>query len=128
MIAAVFLLLGCGALVQWRRSYTHFDSLRWRGLVVMTAEGKLCLLHSDAAPDGPSRTGLHTVPYNPADKGSTIIRWPNWSFSRSTDLVRGEKKLTIVSPLWFVAAVCALPPLWWMTRGRQAARIADEMD
>lgn len=127
-MAALFLLLACGSAVQWRRSQSNFDSLRWRGFVLMTAEGKLCLLHSSAAPDGPTRTGLHTVPYDPAAKGTTIVRWPRFGYSWPTDPARGESKLTLVAPLWFVGAMCALPPVWWVLRGRHAARIADEMD
>ena len=127
VIAAVCLILACGALFQWRRSHTHFDSLRWRGLACMTAEGKLCLLYSDSVPEGPARNGLNTVPYHQANKG-TIIKWPNWGFSSSTDVVRGEYRLTVVSPLWFVATLGALPTAWWFVRGRHAARLADEMD
>lgn len=126
--AVLFLVLAGGAAFQGWRSQTHFDSFRWRGLAAMTAEGKACLLWSDSVPDGPIRNGVHTVPYHRAEKGSTIIQWPAWSFSFSNDVVRREHKLTVVSPLWFIAALCAIPPAYWLLRGRNAARIADEMD
>ena len=37
-------------------------------------------------------------------------------------------KLTVVAPLWFVAALFATPAAWWLFRGRHSARLADEMD
>ena len=128
LYAVLFFLLSCGAAFQWWRSQTNFDSVRFRGFVAMTAEGKLCLLHSDAAPTGPERGGFHTVAYNRADKAATIIQWPNFGFSWPTDPVRHESKLTVVAPLWFVSALCAVPGAWWLFRGRENARIADEMD
>ena len=94
----------------------------------MTAQGKVCLLHTDAAPSGPDRTGLHTVPYNQGSRDATIVRWPNFGYTRTSDPVTRENKLTVVAPLWSVAALCALPPVWWLLRGRHDASIADEMD
>ena len=126
--AAFFLLLSVGCGVQWWRSQSQFDSFRWRGFVLMTAQGKACLLHTSAAPTGPDRTGLHTVAYDRTKKATTIIQWPNFGYSWPTDPARGESKLTVVAPLWFLGAVFALPPAWWLLRGRHAARLADEMD
>ena len=127
-IAATFLVLCAGAVLQSWRSRSNFDSLRWAGFVVMTAQGKVCLLHSDAAPDGPVRTGLHTVAYDDPARAGAIVRWPNFGYSWPTDPVRRESKLTLVAPLWFVAGLCALPPAWWLVRGRHSARLADDMD
>lgn len=126
--AAFFVLLSIACGVQWWRSQSRFDSYRWRGFVLMTAQGKMCFLHSTAAPDAAARAGLHTVPHDRSKKATTIIQWPNFGYSWPTDPLRGERKLTVVAPLWFVAAVFALHPAWWFTRGRHAARVADEMD
>ena len=128
LVAAVCLIVCAGAAFEWWRSQTNFTMLRWRGFAAMTAEGKLCLLHSNTPTTGPDRTGLHSVPHSKTGRNATIIQWPTFGYSWPTDPSSGERKLTVVSPLWFVAAVFALQPMWWFTRGRQAAGIADEMD
>jgi hypothetical protein len=128
LLAVVCLVLAAGAAFEWRRSQSSFTTLRWRGFAAMTAEGKLCLLHSNTPTTGPDRTGLHTVPYAKTGRNAAIIQWPLFGYSWPTDPASGESKLTIVSPLWFVAGLFALQPLWWFTRGRQAATLADEME
>ena len=75
MIAVVCLLIAGAAGFMWWRSKANFDSFRWSGLVVMTSQGKVCLLHTSSAPTGPDRTGLHTVAFDPTKSG-TIIQWP----------------------------------------------------
>ena len=127
-LALFFLLLAAGSAFEWWRSQTNFTTLRWRGFALMTAEGKVCLLHSTAAPTGPDRTGFHTVPYDRTARGATIIQWPKFGYSWPTDPASGDSKLTLVAPLWLVAAVFSLHPLWWSSRGRHAASLADEMD
>lgn len=130
-LAALCLILGAAAGLEGFRSQSSFSTLRWRGLALMTAEGKVCLLHSNTAPAGPDRNGFHTVPYSrtaKGAKGAPIVQWPNFGYSWPTDPGSGERKLTAVAPLWFVAAAFCLHPLWWLSRGRHAARIADEMD
>ena len=128
MLAALFLLLCGGAVFEWWRSQSNFTTARWGGFAAMTAEGKLCVLHSNTPTTGPDRSGVHTVPYHKAGKDAVIVQWPTFGYSWPTDPVRNESKLTVVAPLWFVAALCALQPLWWLKRGRHAARIADEME
>lgn len=94
----------------------------------MSAEGKICVLHSNTPTTGPDRSGFHTVAVDRANKDAVIIQWPNFGYSWPTNPSNNERKLTVVAPLWFVAALCALPPLWWQTRGRHQARVADQMD
>jgi hypothetical protein len=128
LFALLCLLVCAGAGFEWWRSQTNFTSLRWRGFAAMTAEGKMCLLHSNTPTTDPERNGLHTVPYSRTGRNATIVQWPNFGFSWPTDPASGERKLTVVSPLWFVAGLFALHPLWWVTRGKQAAALADEME
>jgi hypothetical protein len=129
VIAALCLLVAVGAGFMAWRSKANFDSFRWGGvgLVVMTSQGKVCLLHTSSAPTGPDRTGLHTVPFD-ATRSGTIIQWPTFGYSWPTNPATGESKLTVVAPLWFVAALFATPAAWWLFRGRHSARLADEMD
>jgi hypothetical protein len=126
-VAAVLLILGAACGFEWWRSQSNFTSLRCGGFVAMTAEGKVCLLYSTASTT-PIDTGLHSVRYDKAQKDAVIIRWPMFDFGWTTDPVRNESKLSVVAPLWFLAALCALPTAWWHLRGRRAASIADEME
>ena len=126
--ALVLFLLSAGCGYEWWRSQSNFTTLRCGGFAVMTAEGKVCVLHTDAAATGPGHDGLHSVAYDRASKTAAIIQWPTFGYSRTTDPAHGETKLTAVAPLWCVAGVLALPPAWWVMRGRKDASIADEMD
>jgi hypothetical protein len=127
VIAVACLLIAGAAGFMWWRSKANFDSFRWNGLVVMTSQGKVCLLHTSSAATGPDRTGLHTVPFDPTRSG-TIIQWPTFGYSWPTNPANGESKLTVVAPLWFVGALFATPAAWWLLKGRHSARLADEMD
>ena len=126
--AVICLLLAVGSVYEWQRSQASFDTLRWGGFVAMAAEGKLCLLHTDAAPSGPDRSGFHSVPYNTSKKDAVIVQWPNFGHTWTTDPRTGETKFTLVAPLWFVAMLFTFPTVWWFLRGRHSARLADEMD
>jgi hypothetical protein len=126
--ALVLLVLSAGCGYEWWRSQSNFTTLRVGGFAVMTAEGKVCLLHTDAAPAGQNRDGFHSVPYDRASKTAAIIQWPTFGYSWPTDPAQRESKLTVVAPLWCVAGVLALPSAWWVLRGRKDAALADEMD
>jgi hypothetical protein len=128
LIAFVCLLLAAGSAFEWWRSQANFSSLRFGGFSMMSAQGKVCLLHSNRTSVGTPHDGFHTVPYDRGDKAPTIVQWPLFGFSWPTDPATGESKLTAVAPLWFVAGAFALHPAWWLTRGRRSAGIADEMD
>jgi hypothetical protein len=126
--ALVLLLVSAGSGYECWRSYANFSSLRWGGFVAMTAEGKICLLHSSTLPAGPVRNGVHTVPIDHADKNAMIIKWPMFDYGWTTDPVRGETRLSVVTPLWVLALLFAAPAVWWLARGRHEASLADEMD
>jgi len=126
-VAAVLLILSAASAFEWWRSQSNFTSLRCGGFVAMTAEGSICLLYSTASAT-PIDTGLHSVRYDKAQKDAVIIRWPMFDYGWTTDPVRHESKLSVVAPLWFLAAACFVPAAWWQIRGRRAAGIADEME
>ena len=126
-LTLVCVILCAGAGFEWWRSQSNFTTLRWRGFAAMTAEGKLCLLYSNAPTTPSDRAGVHSVPYARTGKNAAIIQWPLFGYSWPTNPTTGESKLTAVAPLWFVGGLLALHPLWWLTRGRHQASLADEM-
>jgi hypothetical protein len=126
ILVLILMLLSAASVVEWWRSQANFTSARWAGFVAMTAEGKICLLHSSNQPAKPVLVGFHSVPYNRADADGIIIRWPMFDYGWTTD-ARGDSRISLVMPLWVVAMLFALPTAWWFGRGREAARLADEM-
>jgi hypothetical protein len=115
VLALVSLLLCAVSLHQSWHSRTSFTSLRLGYAVLMTADGKACLLVSTQPPAGSVRQGFSSVPIDRTGARGILFQWPKFNLS-STTHQGGETTLTAVAPLWFVAILLALPPVWWIFR------------